>query len=105
MPRVSKAEFIKLQKKLVTDAAIGEKLGVTRQAIHQLRNAYGLPSSLAGNSERNKKIVELRKKGVSVADIAKKFDLGAVQVYKIINDAGAGKRKKKAAKKMAKKKR
>ena len=27
MPRVSKAEFIKLQKKLVTDAAIGEKLG------------------------------------------------------------------------------
>ena len=37
MPRITKSQLIKLQKKFKTDAAIGEQFGITRQAIHQLR--------------------------------------------------------------------
>ena len=93
MPRISKAEFLKLQKKLVTDAAIGEKFGITRQAVHQIRKLYGIPSSIADNPERNEKIIALYKKGTSGTAIAKKFDLSISQAYRIINDAGAGKSK------------
>ncbi len=104
MPRISKAEFLKLQKKLVTDAAIGEKFGITRQAVHQIRKLYGIPSSIADNPERNEKIIALYKKGTSGTAIAKKFDLSISQAYRIINDAGAGKSKpvKKAPAKAAK---
>jgi len=38
MSKITKQELIKLQKSLVTDEAIGEKFGITRQAIHQMRN-------------------------------------------------------------------
>ena len=101
MARISKSELIKLQKQLVTDEAIGKKFKVTRQAIHQLRKKYGIPSSLVGNPERNEKVVALYKKGASGTDIAKKFDMSVSQAYRIINDAGA--LRKKVAAKPAKK--
>jgi DNA invertase Pin-like site-specific DNA recombinase len=106
MALVSKTELIKLQKQLGTDDAIGKKFKVTRQAIHQLRKKYGIPSSYAGNPERNGKIISLYKKGSSGTDIAKKLDLSVSQVYRIINNAGALNKKtaKKPAKKVAKKK-
>jgi hypothetical protein len=63
MPRISKAEFLKLQKKLATDAAIGEKFGITRQAVHQIRKLYGIPSSIADNPERNEKSSPSTKRG------------------------------------------
>lgn len=63
MPRLSKAELIKLQKKLTTDEAIGKKFGITRQAVHQIRKKYGIKSNYADNPERNAKIVALYKKG------------------------------------------
>lgn len=37
MSKISKQELIKLQITLVTDEAIGEKFGITRQAVHQMR--------------------------------------------------------------------
>ena len=43
MARVTKAQLIKLQKQLKVDEAIGAKFGITRQAIHQLRQKYGIP--------------------------------------------------------------
>ena len=107
MPRISKTELIKLQKKLVTDADIGEKFGITRQAVHQMRKAYGIPSSISDNPERNSKIIALYKKGTSGTAIAKKFGLSISQAYRVINDAGAGKNKpaqKAKAKKVAAKK-
>lgn len=52
MAKISKAELIRLQKKLKTDARIGEEFGITRQAIHQLRKKYGIKSRIAGNKER-----------------------------------------------------
>jgi uncharacterized protein (DUF433 family) len=102
MAKISKAELIRLQKKLKTDARIGEEFGITRQAIHQLRKKYGIDSRIAGNKERNSEIVKLREAGKSVESLAKKYDLSIPQTYKIINEATAG-TKKAAKKKTAKK--
>jgi DNA invertase Pin-like site-specific DNA recombinase len=95
MARISKTELIKLQKKLVTDEAIGKKFHVTRQAIHQLRKKYGIESSIADNPERNAKIVAQYKKGLSGTKLAKKFGLSVSQTYRVINEGAAKKKGKK----------
>ena len=95
MPRLSKAELIKLQKKLTTDDAIGKKFGVTRQAIFQIRKQYGIASNYVKHPERNAKIVALYKKGTAGTALAKKFGLSETHTYKIINDAGALRKKRK----------
>jgi len=84
MPSISKSELIKLQKSLKTDTAIGEKFGVTRQAIHQIRQKYGIPSVKIKNVERNANILSLYKKGMSGSAIAKKLDLSISQTCRII---------------------
>jgi len=43
MAKINKSQLIKLQSKYVTDDAIGKLYGISRQAVHQLRNAYGIP--------------------------------------------------------------
>ena len=103
MPRITKAQLIKLQKSLKTDQKIGEKFGITRQAVHQMRNLYGIPSNIAKNKERNEKIVKAYKSGTSGTAIAKKFGLSISQTYRVIN-AGKKAKPKKAAKKKALKK-
>jgi len=103
MPRISKVQLIKLQKKFKTDALIGEQFGITRQAVHQLRKKYQLESSLADNPERNADIVSAYEAGASGTALAKKFKLSISQTYRIINDAkGTGKVAKKSAKKSKK---
>jgi len=104
MARISKADLVKLQKKLVTDAAIGEQFGITRQAVHQLRKKYGIESSLSNNPERNAEIVSLYDAGTPGTDIAKKYKLSISQTYRIINETKKPVKKvaKKAAKKAAK---
>ncbi|HUI91411.1 MAG TPA: hypothetical protein VLX68_04095 [Chitinivibrionales bacterium] len=92
MARLTKQQLVALQKKLGTDQAIGDKVGVTRQAIHQLRNKYGIDSLIAKNAERNKKIVGNYKGGKTGTDIAKKFDLSVSQTYRIISLAGKKKK-------------
>ncbi len=94
MARLSKQQLIALQKKLGTDQAIGDKVGVTRQAIHQLRNKFGIDSLIAKNDERNKKILGMYKGGKTGTDIAKKFDLSVSQTYRIISISGKSKKKK-----------
>jgi DNA invertase Pin-like site-specific DNA recombinase len=94
MPKLRKAELIKLHKKLGTDEAIGKKVGVTRQAIFWLRKKYDIESTYADNPERNAKIVALYKKGTSGIALAKKFELSVPQTYRIINTAGKKKAKK-----------
>ena len=88
MAKISKTELIKLQRSLKIDAAIGKKFGITRQAIHQLRKKYGIPSNLAKNDERNAKILSLYKKGISGTAIAKKMGLSISQTYRVINIVG-----------------
>lgn len=95
MPRISKTELIAMQKKLLTDAAIGKKLKVTRQAVHQMRKKFGIPSRFAKNPERNAKILAQHKKGASGSEIAKKFGLSYITVYQILKKAKAKKSAKK----------
>jgi DNA invertase Pin-like site-specific DNA recombinase len=100
MARITKGDLIKLQKNLKTDAAIGKKFGITRQAVHQLRKKYKIDSVIAKNDERNAKIVKSYKAGASGTALAKKFDMSVSQTYRIIN--GTKKAPKKAAKKRKK---
>jgi len=101
MPKISKAQFVKLQKKHTTDAAIGEALGVTRQAVHQLRKKLGVESSVADNSNRNAAIIEAYSGGMAGTAIAKKFKLSISQTYRVIN-AAKGKAKRAVKKAIAK---
>jgi DNA invertase Pin-like site-specific DNA recombinase len=93
--RISKSELVKLQKTLKTDDAIGQKFGITRQAVHQMRKKYGIPSNLAKNEQRNAKIFSLYHKGATGMIIAKKFGLSVSQTYRIIENAKAKKSTKK----------
>ncbi|MDG5815496.1 helix-turn-helix domain-containing protein [Chitinispirillales bacterium ANBcel5] len=103
MPRVTKTELLRLQKKFKTDARIGDEFGITRQAIHQLRKKYGIPSRTSGNPERNQQILTMRDKGASVEAIARKFKLSIPQTYRIIKESSAPPRKKATKKSAAKK--
>jgi len=98
MARISKNDLLKLQKRLHTDAKIGEEFGITRQAVHQLRKKYGIDSRTAGNPDRNKEMVEIRDSGKTVEAIAKKFKLSIPQTYRILKENNP---KKPAAKKAA----
>jgi len=80
MARIKKTDLIKLQKKLKRDAAIGAEFGITRQAVHQLRKKYGIPSVIEKNPQRNEEIVRLYNAGKSVSAIAKKFEIGRAHV-------------------------
>jgi hypothetical protein len=98
MACISKSELIKLQKKLKTDAKIGEKFNITRQAVHQLRKKYGIDSVIAKNDERNQKIVKAYENGAAGTVISKKFDLSVSQTYRIINEMKKSGKKKSAKK-------
>jgi transposase-like protein len=87
IPRVSKAKLVKLQKDLVTDSAIGEELGITRQAVHQWRKKWGVGSSMADNSDRNASMIEAYNAGETGTAIARKFKLSISQTYRVINAA------------------
>jgi DNA invertase Pin-like site-specific DNA recombinase len=93
MARITKNDLIKLQKRLKRDAAIGEKFGITRQAVHQLRKKYGIASVIENNPARDKEIISMYNGGKSVAAIAKKFDLSISYTYRIISE-NKGARKK-----------
>jgi DNA invertase Pin-like site-specific DNA recombinase len=95
MAVVNKSELIKLYKTLKSDGAIGKKFGVTRQAIHQLRQKYSIDSKYTKNPVRNAQILALYGKGLSGTSIAKKLELSISQTYRIINKTA----KKKSAKK------
>jgi DNA-directed RNA polymerase specialized sigma subunit len=84
MARISKQQLIRLQKTLKTDAAIGKKYGITRQAVHQLRQKYNLDYNRKKYQERNRKIAGLYKQGLTGVRIARKTGLSISQVYRII---------------------
>ena len=91
MARISKAELTRLQKTLKTDEAIGRKLGITRQAVHQWRKKYDIESRWSDNPARNKKMVSLYKAGKTGNQIADKFGLSLSQTYRLI---GKGRKKR-----------
>jgi DNA invertase Pin-like site-specific DNA recombinase len=95
MAKISKIELIALQKKFKTDEAIGERFGITRQAVHQLRNKYGIQSVIAKNEERNAKLIKAYKAGNTGMSLAKKFGLSVSQTYRILGEAPKSKKKRK----------
>lgn len=99
MATITKAQLEKLQKKLVTDAAIGAQFGITRQAVHQLRKKFGLESSLRDNPQRNQEIVKAYESGESGTALAKKYKLSISQTYRIINENKKPAKKSKKGKK------
>ncbi|OGJ86554.1 MAG: hypothetical protein A2487_13445 [Candidatus Raymondbacteria bacterium RifOxyC12_full_50_8] len=84
MARVTKDQLIQLQKTLKTDAAIGKKFGITRQAIHQLRVKYGIDYNRKKNKERDEQVSAMFKSGKTGFAISKKIDLSVSQIYRII---------------------
>jgi hypothetical protein len=85
MALASKSELVHLQNTLKTDQAIAKKFGVTRQAIHQLREKYGIPSRRALIPGRDKKVAALYKHGATGIEIAKKIGLSVSQTYRILS--------------------
>ena len=106
MAKITKAQLKKIQKTLRTDAQIGARYGITRQAVHQLRKRYGIDSLMVKNPERNKKIVKAYNAGTSGRALAEKYNLSIPHTYRIINEMQGRKKraKKAAAKKVTRKK-
>jgi len=85
MARISKGQLEKLQKKYKTDEAIGTLFGISRQAVHQLRDKYGITPVRDRNRERNEDVRRWYGQGTSGIMCAKKFKLSISQTYRIIN--------------------
>ena len=84
MPRFTKNQFLKLQKKHKTDQAIGDLFGISRQAVHQWRDMFGIPFVKDRNKKRNDEIRAMYENGTSVVKIVKKYRLSMSQVYRLI---------------------
>jgi DNA invertase Pin-like site-specific DNA recombinase len=85
MARISKGQLEKLQKKYKTDEAIGTLYGISRQAVHQLRDKYGIAPVSDKHRERNEEVRRLYGQGTSGIKCAKKTRLSISQTYRIIN--------------------
>ena len=60
-----------------------KKHKITRQMIRRLRKAYVIPSGRISNDVRDLNIIVLWEDGISMAFIAKIFNLSKSQVYRI----------------------
>jgi len=100
LDKVTKGQLYKLQKTHKTDTRIGEALGVSRQAVHQLRKKLGLATVSTEKPERDAEIAAAYIAGETGIAIAKRFGMSISQTYRIINAAN-GKAKRRAAAKRA----
>ena len=85
MKKWTAQSLLRLQKKHVTDEAIGKVMGCTRQAVFQQRVRLGVSSVVARNDKRNLVIAGMYHRNVPVIAIAKKFNLSIPQTYRIIS--------------------
>ncbi len=92
MARIGKNQLVKLQKKYKTDEAIAKLYGITRQAVHRLRNKYKVPVVNNKQEERNLEIIALHQSGISVLKLAKRFKLSSTHTYRIIKNVDPDKR-------------
>jgi len=89
MACVNKPQLQKLQNKFKVDTKIGYHLGISRQAVHQLRIKFGIKPVKDRLVARNKEIVAAfkkvtTKKSVAVARLCQRYKLSISQVYRII---------------------
>ena len=81
---IGKKDLIKMQKEYGPDTKIGKMLHMSRQAVHQARNKYGIKPIPNHHKERNGKIVKAYNKGKTGIEIAREFNLSVSQAYRII---------------------
>ncbi len=85
MAQISRDQLKQLQKRYHTDAAIGNRLGVTRQMIYKLRRLYGIPAAEELHFKRNREIIHLYETGIEPIKLAVRFELSLTQIYRIVN--------------------
>jgi len=86
-PKLSKAQFLKLQKVHITDKAIGEALGgVPSGVVCKLRNRLGIPVLHVDRSAIQLQIVKAFAKGAKRKDLAAKFGVPIIFVYATIQN-------------------
>ena len=90
MAKISKGQLIKLQGKYITDKAIGKLFGISRQAVHQLRQKYGIAPIADKHTMRNTEIAEAYSNGMPCIKIARKYRMSISQAYRIIRNEKAG---------------
>jgi hypothetical protein len=89
----------RLQKFHRTDGRIGETLGVSRQAVHQLRKKLGVRTRQSDRKSRDAEIVAAYIAGETGIGIARRLGLSISQTYRVINAANG--KAKRAARKAA----
>lgn len=93
LPKITKAELVKSYKEKATDQMIADSIGVTRQAVHQMRMKYGIPKVSGRYDARDKEILKQFKKGDHVNNIAANHGgLSVSQVYRIVKRASKQKK-------------
>lgn len=85
--RISRDQFVRLQKRYHTDQAIARLFGITRQAVHQLRNRYALDPVMDRHRRRNDDIARLYREGLSGERIARRYRISVSQVFRILRAA------------------
>jgi len=79
-----KRALLALQRRWLTDRAIGQQNGVTRQAVHQWRERLGIPALLEKHDKRDAAIYDQYVKGRKIPDLTKLFKISVSQVYRVI---------------------
>ncbi len=79
----SRKAIITLQKKFITDREIGKFLGITKQAVHQMRKKCGVPALKNKYFHRNYMIREDRKSGVPISCLVFKYHLSKPHLIRI----------------------
>lgn len=84
----SKEELMMLIKEFKLDREVAKKLGVSRQRVQQMRKQWAIPRKGIDNTQRDKRIVSLCKKGLSGVVIAEKTGTEPQVVQRILREAG-----------------
>lgn len=84
MARIGRKQLVKLQKKYKTDQAVAKLYGLSRQAVQQYRKRCGIEVIEDKYGSRNEAIRELYNSGISVINIAKKYDMSTTHIYRIL---------------------
>jgi len=90
-PGMSKAQFKarlkELQKEFKTDGAIGAQFGISRQAIHQLREKCKIKALTSRNVPRNREITKRYNGGVHPFKLAQDYEMSVSQIYRVLNSS------------------
>ncbi len=86
MARVTREELLTLQEVHKTDAAVGTFLGISRQAVHQLRSKFIVTPIKRKSEPRNLEIQQEYQNGVPGTELARRYNLSVSQTYRILGE-------------------